>query len=114
MKFLLRRQDKEGFFAGGEPSHNQAYSQALATITVCEAYGMTGDSQLKVAASRAVKYAEWSQGRQKGWRYVPREDSDLSVTGWYLMALMTGKMAGLEPSEKVIRSVGDYVEARFA
>ncbi len=111
LKFLLRRQDKEGFFAGGEPSHNQAYSQALATITVCEAYGMTGDSQLKVAASRAVKYAEWSQGRQKGWRYVPREDSDLSVTGWYLMALMTGKMAGLEPSEKVIRSVGDYVES---
>lgn len=111
LKFLLRRQDKEGFFAGGEPSHNQAYSQAIATITVCEAYGMTGDSQLKVPASRAIKYAEWSQGRQKGWRYEPREDSDLSVTGWYLMALMTGKMAGLEPSEKVIRSVGDYLES---
>ncbi len=27
------------------------------------------------------------------------------------MALMTGKMAGLEPSEKVIRSVGDYLES---
>ena len=111
LKFLLRRQDKEGFFAGGEPSHNQAYSQAIATITVCEAYGMTGDSQLKVPASRAIKYAEWSQGRQKGWRYEPREDSDLSVTGWYLMALMTGKMAGLEPNEKIIRSVGDYLES---
>ncbi len=111
LKFLLRRQDKEGFFAGGEPSHNQAYSQAIATITVCEAYGMTGDSQLKVPASRAIKYAEWAQGRQKGWRYEPREDSDLSVTGWYLMALMTGKMAGLEPSDKVIRSVNDYLES---
>ncbi len=111
LKFLLRRQDKEGFFAGGEPSHNQTYSQAIATITVCEAYGMTGDSLLKVPASRALKYAEWAQGRQKGWRYEPRGDSDLSVTGWYLMALMTGKMAGLEPSDKVIRSVGDYVES---
>ena len=110
LRFLLRRQDKEGFFAAGEPSHNQAYSQAIATITVCEAYGMTGDSQLKIPATKAIKYAEWAQGRQKGWRYEPREDSDLSVTGWYLMALMTGKMAGLEPSDKVIRSVGDYLE----
>ncbi|MCC6510488.1 MAG: terpene cyclase/mutase family protein, partial [Pirellulaceae bacterium] len=111
LKFLLRRQDKEGFFAGGEPSHNQMYSQALATITICEAYGLTGDSLLKLPASRAIKFAEWSQGRQKGWRYEPREDSDLSVTGWYMMALMTGKMAGLEPSEKVIRSVSEYLES---
>lgn len=111
LKFLLRRQDKEGFFANGEPSHNQMYSQALATITVCEAYGMTGDSDLKTPAAKAIKFAEWSQSRQKGWRYQPREDSDLSVTGWYMMALMTGKMAGLEPSEKTIRSVEDYLEA---
>lgn len=111
LKFLLRRQDKEGFFATGEPSHNQAYSQAIATITVCEAYGMTGDSALKIPASKALKYAEWAQSRQKGWRYSPREDSDMSVTGWYLMALMTGKMAGLEPSDKVIHSVGDYLES---
>ncbi len=69
LKFLLRRQDKEGFFAGSEPTQNQAYSQAIATITVCEAYGMTADSQLKVAATKAIKYAEWAQGRQKGWRY---------------------------------------------
>lgn len=111
LRFLLRRQDKEGFFAKGEPSHNQMYSQAIATITVCEAYGLTSDSNLKVAATRAIKFAEWSQGRQKGWRYEPREDSDLSVTGWYMMALMTGKMAGLEPSEKVIRSVSDYLDS---
>ncbi len=86
------------------------YSQAIATITVCEAYGMTGDSNLRTPAARAIKFAEWAQGKQKGWRYEPREDSDLSVTGWYLMALMTGKMAGLEPSEKIIRSVGEYLE----
>ncbi len=110
LKFLLKRQDKEGFFANNEPSHNRMYSQAIATITVCEAYGMTHDSNLKVPASKALKFAEWSQGRQKGWRYEPREDSDLSVTGWYMMALMTGKMAGLEPSADVIKSVGDYLE----
>lgn len=111
LKFLVRRQDKEGFFANGEPTHNRMYSQAIATITVCEAYGMTGDSELRTAASKAIKFAEWSQSRQKGWRYEPREGSDLSVTGWYMMALMTGKMAGLEPSEKTIRSVEEYLEA---
>lgn len=111
LAFLVKRQDKEGFFANDAPSHNQMYSQALATITVCEAYGLTSDSELKTIAARAIKFAEWSQGRQKGWRYEPREDSDLSVTGWYMMALMTGKMAGLEPSEKVIKSVGDYLDS---
>lgn len=110
LKFLVRRQDKEGSFPS-EHSHSRMYSQAIATITLCEAYGMTGDSELRTPAAKALKFAEWAQSRQKGWRYEPREDSDLSVTGWFMMALMTGKMAGLEPSEKTIRSIEEYLEA---
>jgi hypothetical protein len=111
LKYLISRQDKEGFFATGDPSHHQMYAQALATITLCEAYGMTGDSLLRDPASRAIRFAEYSQSRLKGWRYIPRQDADLSVTGWFLMALMTGKMAGLEPNPEVIRSVSEYLES---
>lgn len=110
LKFLLTRQDTDGFFGGGEPSRQKMYAQAIATIAICEAYGMTGDSNLRLAATRAIDFAEWSQSKQFGWRYEPREDSDLSVAGWFLMGLMTGKMAGLKPDEKKIQNVGKYLD----
>ncbi|MCA9191699.1 MAG: hypothetical protein KDB03_08055 [Planctomycetales bacterium] len=111
LEYLVRRQDDEGFFAKGEPERQYMYAQAIATIAVTEAYGMTGDSKYRIAAERAMKYAVWSQCPDKGWRYRPRDKagSDLSVTGWFLMALMTGKMAGLDVKEDVIKSVGSYL-----
>jgi hypothetical protein len=112
LAYLIRRQAKDGFFAGKEPSRQQAYAQAIATIAVCEAFGMTGDSKFRVAAEKALKYAAWSQSDLKGWRYDPddRKDADLSVTGWYLMALVTGKMVNLSIDEEVFKSVTAYLD----
>ncbi len=111
LAYLLKRQDNEGFFAGREPSRQQMYAQAIATITICEAYGMTGDSKFKIAAQNALKFAEWSQSKLKGWRYDPRIDADLSVTGWFLMAFVTGKMVELEVDENIFRSVGTFLDS---
>jgi hypothetical protein len=111
LMYLLKRQDDEGFFAGKEPSRQQMYAQAIATITICEAYGMTGDSKFRIAAQKALKFAEWSQSKLKGWRYDPRIDADLSVTGWFLMAFVTGKMVELEVDEEIFRSVGTFLDS---
>lgn len=111
LAYLLKRQDEEGFFAGREPSRQQMYAQAIATITICEAYGMTGDSKFRIAAQKALKFAEWSQSKLKGWRYDPRIDADLSVTGWFLMAFVTGKMVELEVDEEIFRSVGTFLDS---
>jgi hypothetical protein len=72
------------------------YGQALATIALCEAYGMTGDAELKVPAQRALDYIAYAQDlKSGGWRYNPGEPGDTTVTGWMLMALKSGQMAGL-------------------
>ena len=39
-----------------------------------------------------------------GWRYSPGEAGDLSVVGWQLMALQSGRHAGLDRSQKRLRA----------
>jgi hypothetical protein len=111
LAYLLRKQDGDGFFAGREPSRQQMYAQAIATIAVCEAAGMTGKSEYVIAGQKAIGFAEWSQSNLKGWRYDPRVGADLSVTGWYLMALVTGKMTGFTVNEEVFQSVGTFLDS---
>ncbi len=59
------------FWKRGSIGHHRLYSQAQAMIAVCELYGMTKDSQVRLAAERAVDYAVKSQDSLGGWRYQP-------------------------------------------
>ncbi len=112
LSFLVRKQSEDGYFPDPrEPSRQQMYAQAIASITITEAYGMSGDSALHRAAQRAMQFAAWSQSPLRGWRYTPREDADLSVTGWYVMALVTGKMAGLSIDEAALANVADFLDS---
>jgi len=92
---LIKKQDAEGnfFFTGGH--HHRLYTHAQATIALCELYGMTKDETLKAPAQKALSYCISSQSPQGGWRYSPGGASDTSVTGWFVMALQSGRMAGL-------------------
>lgn len=110
LAFLMRRQDREGFFAGGEPAHNQAYSQALASLVMLEIYAHSQNPKYKLAATNAVKYAQWSQGTQGGWRYTPREDSDASVTGWYVNLLTMAKESKFDVDADVLKKADAYLD----
>jgi hypothetical protein len=78
------------------------YSHGLATIALCEAYGMTQDSQIGYAAQNAIKFIESGQNPEGGWRYEHgTPEGDTSVFGWQVMALKSAQMAGLQvDSEK--------------
>ena len=79
------------------------YGQGLATIALCEAYGLTHDAALKEPAQGGLKYIAYAQdAKGGGWRYTPGEPGDTTVTGWLLMALKSGQMAGLEVSTPTI------------
>lgn len=110
LAYLVRRQNSEGFFSTREPSRQQMYAQALASIAVTEAYGMSQDEELRIAAQKAIGFAEWSQSDLRGWRYEPRREADLSVTGWFVMALETGKMAGLAVDEDKLQGVNYFLD----
>ena len=72
------------------------YAHGLATIALCEAYGMTGDKHVQQAAQKACNFVMAAQNKQTGgWRYAPGDEGDTSVVGWQLMGLKSGYMAGL-------------------
>jgi hypothetical protein len=109
-KTLLKRQREEGTFQLGPiPDQHQMYAHAQITIALCEAFGMTGDERFAEPARKAVRYCLAAQMPDGGWRYrlpEPNHENkgDMSVTGWFLMALKTAEMAGLEvPSENYTR-----------
>jgi hypothetical protein len=94
LKYLLSKQTGSGDFGGG------MYSHGLATITVCEAFGLTSDPFLRDRAQKAVNFIVAAQSDNGGWRYVPRGGGDTSVVGWEVMALQSARMAGLEVPQR--------------
>lgn len=108
---LLKLQDADGNFVADGVYNHKLYTQAQATIAIAELYGMTKDPKLKLPAQKALDYAARSQSPTLGgWRYTPREDSDTSVTGWFVMALQSGLMSGLEVQSPTLDAVSKYLD----
>jgi len=109
VKYLMNKQSKSsgdrGYYGEG------MYSHGLATIAMCEVYGLTSDPQVKVSAQLALNYIVTAQDPAGGgWRYSPRQAGDTSVTGWQLMALKSGQMAGLTVPRPVLKKVEKYLD----
>jgi Prenyltransferase and squalene oxidase repeat len=110
-KELLRRQQDDGHFFGNlSPEQHQLYTQALCTIAICELYGMTHDESYLAPAQKAVDYCVKIQSPEGGWRYQPGVDADLSVTGWFAMAMQSARMAGLEVPSPVFDKIGKFLD----
>jgi hypothetical protein len=109
-KALFAKQDAEGnfFFTGGH--HHRLYTHAQATIALCELYGMTKDEALRAPAEKAISYCLSSQSPQGGWRYSPGGTSDTSVTGWFVMALQSARMAGLTVPDVNLDRISAYLD----
>ncbi len=110
---LLKMQNKEGRFVGSMAKPVQMlYTHAQCTIAVCEIYGMTNESRFLAPAKRAVEFALSAQDKDKGgWRYQPRMDSDTSVTGWFVMALQSARMAKLNVPNESLREISRYLDS---
>ncbi len=87
------------------------YAHGLATLVLCEALGMTGDSWLREPAQQAVDFIVRAQHADGGWRYEPGQAGDTSVVGWELMALRSGKMAGLRVPELCFDRANRFLNA---
>ena len=107
-KWLLKEQNADGSFSPEVVRRgHRFYTEAQCTIALCELYGMTKDERFRKPAERAVQYCLKTQGRQGGWKYEAQTESDVSVTGWVVMALQSARMAGLEvPQDNLLRIQG--------
>jgi len=118
-KALVKAQTPEGTFEAGRMLEQHAmYAHAQATIALCEAFGMTKDPSLEEPARRALGYAIAAQMPDGGWRYEPPQPGkdnrgDMSVTGWYLMALKSGEMAGLPVPAAAYERLAGFLDAVF-
>ena len=108
IRYVLDHQHPNGVIASNV-SNGPMYCHGISTLMLAEVVGMLDDGELaeqaRTALARAVKVIVAAQDRKKdannagGWRYQPNsDDSDISVTGWQLMALRAARSAGCEVS----------------
>lgn len=116
LEFLITAQQDDGdLYLPADPLSNSCawlYSHGIATMALCEAVGMTGDPRIRPAAERACRFISTAQHPERGgWRYTPRSDADLSVSGWMLVALRSGELAGVAVDRKTMPRVTSLLEA---
>jgi len=115
--WLLRQQNPDGSFftPTTSMSNHRFYTHGFCTIVLCELLAMTDDESLREPAQRAIDYCVQHQSiRRGGWRYLPdrySEQSDVSVTGWTVLALKSGQAAGLEVPPEVYDRVMSFLDA---
>jgi len=106
----------EGYLVRTNP-YGRMYSHAIATLFLSEASGMVDpERQKKIDAilPKALKIILTAQAVQKearyagGWRYLRTSNtSDLSISGWNLMALRSARLNGAQvPAEAVAKAIG--------
>ena len=109
--WLLKMQKANGSFYNRTLAPNDRYyTHAMATIALCELLAMTNDSRLLGPAERAISFLISTQSDGGGWRYQPYGASDLSVTGWCVMALQSARMAGITVPAKTMDRVGGFLD----
>lgn len=135
VRWLLDRQRENGALSDPDWSYAM-YNQALATMAVCEAYGISRNRELKRPAQKAVDFLVAAQKRNPegatwGWRYWSRQvlddkltageidqvthasavqEVDISVTTWVVMALKSAQLVGLEVPVEVMNGALAYAE----
>ncbi|MAG93177.1 MAG: prenyltransferase [Planctomycetaceae bacterium] len=118
IRWVIDHQEDNGMLVHRR-SHGPMYSHGISTLMLGEVIGMVDKSLAKPcrkALERATRLILEAQEVSKagnhvgGWRYNPNSrDSDLSVTGWQLMALRAAKNVGCDVPAEAIDKAVEYV-----
>lgn len=119
LEYVLNSQRPNGLLDEGDSGHGLMYAHTIATLFLSECSGMVDpetQDKLSPVLARATKLILEAQSTPKqdkhqgGWRYKPdSRDSDLSCSGWALMALRSGKLNGAPIPDEAIEEAVGYV-----
>jgi len=119
VQYVLEHQEPNGLLAHRR-GHGPMYDHGISTLMLAEVAGMVPERQAEAARKgleRATRLILESQNVKKqssqtgGWRYQPAStDSDLSVTGWQLLALRAAKDIGTDVPAANIDLAIEYVK----
>ncbi len=112
LKFLVRSIKHEGKVGSLWDPHGRMYGHGLASIALCEAYGMTHEQSLRGPAQSVVNFIVKAQDPiGGGWRYYPQTPGDTSVVGWQLMALKSAQMAYLDVPRVTLHKTNYFLDS---
>jgi hypothetical protein len=110
VKDVARNGPKAGRFLGSNSHQGPIYSQGIATLALCEAYGLTRDPALLAPAQSAIDYIQDAQAPNGSWGYAYRTPGDTSIVGWQIQALHAASLTqDLEVDRKVIQKAIDFL-----
>jgi hypothetical protein len=96
---------------GGDLSEGTMYGHGVATLALAEALGMTGDRMLVPYVRDAVRFIETAQDMHGGgWRYLPGQAGDTTVTAWQLAALKSAALAGAAVPSPTIDGICRFLD----
>jgi hypothetical protein len=104
--YLLKLQRPTGDFGT-----QNMYEHAIATMALCEAFGMTQDPKLRYPCQKAIEFIVKAQHPAGGWRYGPGQAGDTSVTGWQVQALKSGHLAGLSVPKDTLQKAMSFLDS---
>ena len=97
---------------GGDLCEGTMYGHGIATLVLAEALGMTGDDLLRKPCRDAVRFIETSQDLHGGgWRYLPGQAGDITVTTWQVAALRSAGLAGVETSSPTFEGARRFLDS---
>lgn len=118
IRWVIDHQQRNGMIVHNQ-SHGPMYSHGISTLMLAEVAGMVHGKlgrDVRLALERGIEVILKAQNVSKskkhagGWRYHSTSaDSDLSVTGWQLLALRAARNIGCDvPAENIDQAV-EYV-----
>jgi hypothetical protein len=118
LRYLRNLQDAEGCF-GSRATGHYVYNHAIAALAMVEAFGMTGSTNYKNPAQKALDFIAVARNPYFAWRYgVKPGDNDSSVSGWMMMALKSARLinnadikAAKPPSLQIDEDAFDGIKA---
>ena len=114
LDYLLRNLPVSGPSAGKFSSRSMPYMyvHGIATIALCEAYGMTKDKNLLLApAQSAINFMQKAQALDGSWGYQPNTPGDTSIVGWQLQALKAAQLSkDIVVDDKVVRNAMKFLD----
>lgn len=117
LRWVVALQNEDGVFTDIRPL--EMYHQGICTFFLAEAFAKGDDKlkeQLKPRLEKALRVIEKAQRTkpdedQGGWRYQIKHEggSDMSVTGWQILAIVAAKRASLQVPQKVLDNALAFV-----
>lgn len=118
-EWVLAQQSAEGYFGAGDRG---MYTHAITTLALAEVYGVESNLAQRIriheALERAVQVIVAAQAVAKsnpafkgGWRYERNSpDSDLSLSGWNVLALRAAADMGIAVPSEVRQQATEFVQ----